>query len=146
MPSHSVKGRVVFSAKISTLKPLTAFPGYGQFSLDYRFFWYSVISPPGTHGEHLRGGLIASECDNLRVLSRSFDRNNNFLEKFFGKDILIVSLEKYILFFAHMEEGRWTIHEVRNNLTAEIRWLQSCQATRSSGGLIWQALRITSCP
>lgn len=28
MPSHSVKGRVVFSAKISTLKPLTAFPGY----------------------------------------------------------------------------------------------------------------------
>lgn len=34
------------------------------------------------------------------------ERKNNFLEKFFGKDILIVSLEKYILFFAHMEERR----------------------------------------
>ena len=64
-----------------------------------------MISPPGTHGEHLRGGLIASGCDNLRVLSRSFDRNNNFLEKFFGKDILIVSLEKYILFFAIWKKG-----------------------------------------
>lgn len=34
---------------------------------------------------------IASGCDNLRVLSRSFDRNNNFLEKFFGKDILYMT-------------------------------------------------------
>lgn len=62
-----------------TEKNKKTFPGIRDaFSLDYRFFWYSVISPPGTHGELLRGGLIASGCDNLRVLSRSFDRNNNF--------------------------------------------------------------------
>lgn len=34
------------------------------------------------------------------------ERRKYFFEKNFPDDILIVSLEKYILFFAHMEERR----------------------------------------
>lgn len=90
MPSHSVKGRVVFSAKISTLNPWLHFRAI-DISLDYWFFWYSVISPPGTHGELLRGGLIASVFDRIRDLPGIFDSDNNFFLRIFWYDIFILS-------------------------------------------------------
>lgn len=37
-----------------------------------------MISPPGTHGELLRGGLIAFVFDRIRDLPGIFDSDNNF--------------------------------------------------------------------
>ena len=41
---------------------------------------------------------IASGFDNLRVLSRSFDRNNNFFLEIFSNDIFILSRRKFYIF------------------------------------------------
>lgn len=65
----------------------------------------SAIPPKASPWEH----MLTFPLDSSPICSKTgevFVFWGDFLEKFFGKDILIVSLEKYILFFAHMEERR----------------------------------------